>query len=162
MPLQLLIIIRTLVSYEKYSTVVSKCAFSKLLNLIFQTWLVRKKAISLWQKSNCKCLWSQFIEVIGNEKVKNGILGRAYYCNSCFCLWGWASIFFFFLCTREVLEWLFEELLKYIKYTDIYFKRNSRFILFWFMEFSGTLFGRSNRYTGLRKRSDYGLELFSF
>ena len=84
---------------------------------------------------------------------------KSYYCNSCFFLWGWARSF---LCTGEVLEWLFEELSKSIKYIDTYFEHSNRFILLWFMEFLGTFFWHSNRYTGLQNALTTALVYFRF
>ena len=93
------------------------------------------------------------------RKSKKWDVRQSYYCNSCFFSWSWARIF---VCTGEVLEWLFEELSKSIKYMDINFEHSNRFILLWFMEFSGTFYGRSNRYTCLQNALTRALVYFGF
>ena len=87
------------------------------------------------------------------KNYKNSRLGRTY--QSQF------RVFFYVVelalilqCNGEVLTcfWPFAELLKCIRWTEIYFKHKNRLILFWLMKFLGWSFGRLNRYTSLQNR----------
>ena len=113
--------------------------------------LIQSWKVALGHSSQCFFkLHGQLLIVVislwnsgATKNYKNSRLGRTY--QSQF------RVFFYVVelalilqCNGEVLTcfWPFAELLKCIRWTEIYFKHKNRLILFWLMKFLGWSFGR--------------------